>query len=504
MPRPKGLSDAAVPFIPFQTKQLQDVLAHPEIRSLVTHPDDEKRLRDCVAGLSSEGAVDTETLVQATKKAFEAITGKLRVFLSYKRAQHADVAELLRKSLQGFGANKIEVFLDAVKIESGRDWFNSIKKSLKSANCLVLLVPDDSDEREWPIFEAAFFAGRMLPGERLICLHHPDVQMPHQLATFQGEKADAAGVEKLLRRLLIEPDVIPGLDPINPACEPFLKEHAKAVAEKFSGPVRLKPRATLNYVTLELTKPGEFNDQHDLLYSWVVDARGLGEMFFYTGDLPCELRKVLGIRDGDTGRHDVWLAELTECIREATAHRRAEVPFARFSTPDGRQVFRPVLRQIEEDETGAAHRLEISFGEHLIGITDNPDDLQIIEAALRLAARTRGEILTRLSMPRNAEDVERVQRVLKRIERESQDEGFRDRRMLTQLFNPDDRKIIEQMYDDWENYRNEQGTGKLDKAFAEKDWVLLRETLREIRKINHQFMVLAVRCYGEMLADATD
>ena len=76
--------------------------------------------------------------------------------------------------------------------------------------------------------------------------------------------------------------------------------------------------------------------------------------------------------------------------------------------------------------------------------------------------------------------------------------------MLTQLFNPDDRKIIEQMYDNWENYRNEKGTGKLDKAFAEKDWVLLRETLKEIRKINHQFMVLAVRCYGEMLADATD
>jgi hypothetical protein len=68
MPPRRGLSDAAVPFIPFQTKQLQDVLAHPEIRALVTHPDDERRLRDCVAGLSSEGAVDTETLVQATKR----------------------------------------------------------------------------------------------------------------------------------------------------------------------------------------------------------------------------------------------------------------------------------------------------------------------------------------------------------------------------------------------------------------------------------------------------
>ena len=94
------------------------------------------------------------------------------------------------------------------------------------------------------------------------------------------------------------------------------------MAERFSGPVRLKPRATLNYVTLELTKPGEFNDQHDLLYSRIIEA-SIDQMFFYTGPLPCELRTVLGIRDGDTGRHDVWLVELTDCIREATAHRRA-------------------------------------------------------------------------------------------------------------------------------------------------------------------------------------
>ena len=41
--------------------------------------------------------------MQATKKAFDAITGKLRIFLSYKRVQHVDVARLLRKTLQGLG-----------------------------------------------------------------------------------------------------------------------------------------------------------------------------------------------------------------------------------------------------------------------------------------------------------------------------------------------------------------------------------------------------------------
>lgn len=488
--------------VSFQVKQIQDILVHPEVKALASRfPDHGPQLRNCVEGLSAEGTVETEILVQATKKAFEAITGKLRVFLSYKRAQHAEVASLLQKSLQGLGGAKIEVFLDEVRIEAGQDWYNSIRRSLKSANCLILLVPDDSDEREWPIFEAGFFAGRMLPGERLICLHHPAVRIPRQLATFQGDRADAAGIEKLLRRLLVRPDVIPGLQAINPDCEPLLAERALKVAELFSGPTRLRSRTMMNFVKLELARPGRFRNQQDLLAAKVVAARGLGGMFFYTGELPCPLRKVLDVEDDAASRHDVWLAELAESIREEAAHRRGDVPFAKFATPDSKQFFRPVLRQIEEDETGAAHTVEIIFGEHLSGITDDPDDLQIMEAALRLAARMRGEILTRLSRPRRAEDVERIERILKRIEREAMDEGFRDRQMLTQLFSATDRKIVERNYDDWENYRNAQATGKLDRAFAAKDYVLLREGLIEVRAMNHSFMVLAAKRYAEMLAE---
>lgn len=135
-------------------------------------------------------------------------------------------------------------------------------------------------------------------------------------------------------------------------------------------------------------------------------------------------------------------------------------------------------------------------------MTDNPDDLQILEAALRLAARTRTEILNKLDRPRNAEDVERVERVLKRIEREAYDEGFRDPDMLTQLFDEDDRKAIECVYDDWENqFRNTEHTGKLDKAFVDKDFKLLREILKQVRKMNRDFTILAVRRYAEILND---
>jgi hypothetical protein len=43
MRRFAGLSETAAPFVPFQTKQLQEVLAHPEIQALAQRPEDEQR-----------------------------------------------------------------------------------------------------------------------------------------------------------------------------------------------------------------------------------------------------------------------------------------------------------------------------------------------------------------------------------------------------------------------------------------------------------------------------
>ena len=60
--------------LPFRAKQVQEVLAHPEIKALATRfPDHTKQLRSAIEGLSNEGPVETEILVQATKKAFDAI-----------------------------------------------------------------------------------------------------------------------------------------------------------------------------------------------------------------------------------------------------------------------------------------------------------------------------------------------------------------------------------------------------------------------------------------------
>jgi hypothetical protein len=61
------------------------------------------------------------------------------------------------------------------------------------------------------------------------------------------------------------------------------------------------------------------------------------------------------------------------------------------------------------------------------------------------------------------------------------------------------RAAIAQMYDDWDLYRNEQGTGKLDRAFATRDPALCREALNEVSDMNFEFTRRAAERYASML-----
>ena len=107
----------------------------------------------------SEREADLDTRVEATRKAFRAVTGKVGIFISYKRAEHAEAAQALELALRSFGGQKVNVFLNTSSLAYGKNWYQSIGQSLKNAHCFILLVPDDADEREWPIFEAGCFAG---------------------------------------------------------------------------------------------------------------------------------------------------------------------------------------------------------------------------------------------------------------------------------------------------------------------------------------------------------
>jgi hypothetical protein len=473
-----------------------------EIQQLAEQfPQYRAELQRCVEQLSRENA-EQDHLVAAVRKSFRVNTGKLNVFVSYKRTQHGPAAHALLKVIQALGGPKVNVFLDHAKIPCGRNWYDTIKENVHQANCFILLVPDDSDEREWPIFEAGIFAGRMLPGDRLICLHHPMVTIPSQLEAFQGIVADLAGLTQLLRTLLVEPDLVPGLPPINPGADSLIAEQAASVAKLFIGPRTLKARPTMSYVKLALETPGQLRDVEDLLSATVLAARGLAEMFGYTGGPGCQLREVLSAaRGGDLEQHQPWLKEIAEVGNHEVRRSRAPVPFAKFATPDGTKFYRPVLSLVEEDAQRVVHRVELSFGEHLSDTTGEPDDIKLMETVLRLCGRFRAELLVPFRNARRPEDVRRAQQICERIERESYDEGFRDRKLLLPLFGTEERKRIDGMYDEWETMRRQDRTGRLDLAFAASDADEFRECLKVIRRNTRDFLILAAHRYAEMVEE---
>jgi hypothetical protein len=63
-----------------------------------------------------------------------------------------------------------------------------------AAHWFLLLLPDLPDNWGWQLYEAGIFRGSMLPGDRLICLHHPDVQRAPQLEDYQSVPAEQDAV----------------------------------------------------------------------------------------------------------------------------------------------------------------------------------------------------------------------------------------------------------------------------------------------------------------------
>ena len=112
-------------------------------------------------------------------------------------------------------------------------------------------------------------------------------------------------------------------------------------------------------------------------------------MFGYNGEIGCELSRLIDV-SGGVARHDLWLNELTEVIQKEMQYRAAEVPFAKFATPDRTEIQDTKTFVSLRSRMALSHRAEICFGEHVIGVAENPDDLQVMEATLCLKAVQNG------------------------------------------------------------------------------------------------------------------
>ena len=118
-------------------------------------------------------------------------TEPFRVFISHKN-KDKKAARTLQEILAG-GCPKVEFFLssDAKSLPGGKPWWQEIHAALDRADWLLLIYTTPSDNWDWCVYEAGYFAGRRQATNThsLVVMHPPGVVPPAPLTAWQSVQA---------------------------------------------------------------------------------------------------------------------------------------------------------------------------------------------------------------------------------------------------------------------------------------------------------------------------
>jgi hypothetical protein len=418
------------------------VLDHPEIREII----DQYPHRRMNIERAASQVCDGPNPVDSLKLAAEGIVqDKLTIFVSYKMdEQDAAAARALVEELKPY-STKLK-FCFAENFYTGDSWQNAIEEGLHQAHWFILLLPEPVKGRTWCVYETGFFRGRRLKGRRLICLHHPRLtDLPGPIRGLRAVPAEPREVEKFLKELYVDPDPIPGMDPINEGLKPKLSEIAQTVISAIQPP-RDDRKYYDYYVALEVPDPRQIPDP--LAGAVVVESdEKVAENVFGRADWRGRWSELISNVRGDDRR---WVAELCDAI---AAVGRGELPKpiqATFRSP-GREpkVFRPYLHATDNGPGG-------SLMVHLILLEDvsgdefgtMPSRQKLLQSNIRFALRYRWEILEPASLASelNADQVEALLINQDRITRETYSRGIFDPGGVIELFGGADRDRVRRIH----------------------------------------------------------
>jgi hypothetical protein len=321
--------------------------------------------------------------------------------LVHHKSQHASAAEALRDALSiVYGKDKI--FL-AEEINRGNDWRASIDQALDEAKCFLLLYTDPQLDWSWCFYEAGAFAKmREKPARPVFCLHPGDVVPPSPLANLQTIKATPDQLEPWIRN-----DLCPIAGCRQPSAEDIsssIKEIEKLIEE--TSPVHekvLKP-----FIWIEPSWPGPGAEQSgnnasalsnvDFSRAVVsIDADSAMQLGFASPPREKQLlpflRELACDAEWSDNRVEFWISKFFESLREAPKDRLDFQEAAYFRHESGR-ILRPVVVSSAWNSNGTKCRLRVIFAAAFGSpLTDDPSLAQRLSDGIRLAVRTRLEVV---------------------------------------------------------------------------------------------------------------
>ena len=317
------------------------------------------------------------------------------VFLSHK-SEHASGAKTLIEALSiVFGRD--EIFL-AEDIQKGADWRAQIDRELGEAKCFVLLYTDPQLDWSWCFYEAGAFAKT---GRPVFCLHPADVEPPNPLANLQTIKATPDDLERWIR------DQLCSIEGCRQPSARDISASIEKIAKLINDTSPVEERVLKPFIWIEPSWPGagepNWNDTSNLAKvdfsraAVSIDQESATQLGFLAPPRNYQLLRFLRELDNDAewkdDRVEFWIEKFFEALREAARGHLYFQEAAYFRHESGR-IFRPIVVSLARSSSGAKCRLRVVFASAFGSpLTDNPGLVQRLSDGIRLAVRTRLEVL---------------------------------------------------------------------------------------------------------------
>ena len=479
---------------------------------------------------------------KAFKKYADRIIYGIKIFISYKIGFETAARNVI-EPFKIYGNGRILVnerfpYMCERVPDVGQEYRDKIYAALEQAHWFFLLLPDESLDRSWTLFEAGYFKRAMAIEDRLIGIHHSNVKMAGPLTNLDAVAAEAEKICSFLQKLLHQPNPIPGMSPINPAVSvEWFHSHSENISRTIQPSRQINRQYRIDYMDIKLESSRPPKDAEELPDAVVIEANGLKDIFGFAGftnktdRLDADLSKEITLRqiimrsgvsrissspdDSATtspkeSKHIYWLRAMVEAI-QAAFHNDPYGPSDVILTGKDEKYYRPPLlsirRYTDTDEPESAH---IAFHESVMGpIRNCPEELSALGTILRMGYRFKWEVLERFRFITVKSDVDTVRQIIERMERESHQRGLHqpDRPIDENLehnpvfaaFSPELQPVIREIGQKWEEFRNCRKTGRLDRAFEQSNTKETQECLRELREINRTFMKIGASRYAELV-----
>jgi len=426
-----------------------------------------------------------------------------RVFISHKGKDKVAAAKI-REDLNVYGG--LDIFLSE-RIGAGIPWAGEIWDSLNKADWLILLYTDPSEEWDWCLFEAGFFAGRAQQGEhRLVCLHTTDVPPPMPLQHWQSVPVtDAEMLENFLRALFtgVRPELVQSATKIQQLADEiagaFLKTAVRKLESKWvTGHVILSLNSTqVEELNTSGRVPGDATAGDEEKESLGIFGRGKGK--FTWKELEGGLQEKL---------REWWSSLLGKALRKASLNLSPIPPIPDLYSPHLNKEYHVTLHRFDRFSDGSLKFCLIFHDKMTESEVGRTSDLRIIGDMLQLGRSFRWKILEKhhreisvlKQRDHNEVNVRRCLNALKSLMEwivgESMRLGILIKEDVVNAFeNEDDRNEIEIILTDmWPSLFS-----SLMHNIETRNLEEVLNALNGMRCMNKKFMVLSARRYEQLL-----